>query len=270
VSRHTQEQATVGGYIAHFNLIDWWLATFSSDERARLAKVFTQSYAHATDRGPDWSLDHGVVVSTGMSELRFLSRLAAFSRAIGDRSVTDRVLARAADAKGSFVDRHIYLGILIQHTPKSETAYIELLCRELIELAPAARMWFRTVARKRPLPGHIGFQQLAILKEKQKAYGEAVELCRQALRQGWRGDWEKRIERCELRRSKLAERELGKPRDTLIRIAPKRLLALPCSTAGHEPDRLIDQAPAAPRPARLEPPRPWPVNTLNDDAASTE
>ena len=53
--------------------------------------------------------------------------------------------------------------------------------------------------------GHRGFQQLAIIREKQGEFAEALRLCREASRQGWRdgnGDWSNRIARLERRLSK--------------------------------------------------------------------
>ena len=49
------------------------------------------------------------------------------------------------------------------------------------------------------LPAHHGFEQLAIVREKQRQYASAIDLCKRAQAEGWRGDWEKRIERCKRR-----------------------------------------------------------------------
>ena len=51
---------------------------------------------------------------------------------------------------------------------------------------------------------HIGYkckcqQNLAIILERNKDYDGAVRLSEEALRQGWAGDWEKRIDRCRQR-----------------------------------------------------------------------
>lgn len=47
------------------------------------------------------------------------------------------------------------------------------------------------------LPTHTGYIQLAIIREKQGRLAEAICLCREAQEQGWAGDWEKRIARCQ-------------------------------------------------------------------------
>ena len=52
------------------------------------------------------------------------------------------------------------------------------------------------------LPMHLGFQRLAINAEKAKDYGRAIEVCEEAKRQGWNGDWDKRIERCQTKAAK--------------------------------------------------------------------
>ena len=53
------------------------------------------------------------------------------------------------------------------------------------------------------LPLHRGYQQLCIIREKQKNYEEAIRIATQAMNQGWtRSDWEKRIERCQKRLAK--------------------------------------------------------------------
>ncbi len=53
------------------------------------------------------------------------------------------------------------------------------------------------------LPRHTGYEQLAIIREKEKDHPEAIRLCGEAMAQGWNGDWEKRIQRCKAKLSKV-------------------------------------------------------------------
>ena len=46
-------------------------------------------------------------------------------------------------------------------------------------------------------------KMVALIREREKAYAEAIRLCREAMAQGWGGEWEKRIARCENRLAKL-------------------------------------------------------------------
>jgi len=53
------------------------------------------------------------------------------------------------------------------------------------------------------LPAHVGYQQLAIIREKQGDIDGAINISQKASEEGWAGDWENRIERCK---KKLAKR----------------------------------------------------------------
>lgn len=86
---------------------------------------------------------------------------------------------------------------------RDENALILALeaCEQQIALAPQ-------VIREQPsewageLPAHRGFEQLAIVRERDRDFEGAIRLSEQALRQGWAGDWEKRIFRCQRKRNK--------------------------------------------------------------------
>lgn len=47
------------------------------------------------------------------------------------------------------------------------------------------------------LPLHTGYEQLAIIKEKQKDYRSVIKISEKALKEGWGGEWERRIERAK-------------------------------------------------------------------------
>ena len=71
-------------------------------------------------------------------------------------------------------------------------------CEQQIANAPAAATAFKQKYDGN-LPAHKGYSQLAIILEKQKRYDEAISLCEKAKSQGWAGDWDKRLERCDKR-----------------------------------------------------------------------
>lgn len=52
------------------------------------------------------------------------------------------------------------------------------------------------------LPRHVGFDQLTIICEKQHDYAEAIRVSEMAMKQGWNGDWEARIARCQKKLAK--------------------------------------------------------------------
>lgn len=84
-------------------------------------------------------------------------------------------------------------------------------CEKQILLAPRAAEAFmqdRTY-KQCGLPAHTGYEQLAIIREKEARFSEAIELCSQAKQQGWGAgctkgpvDWDKRINRCSKKLAK--------------------------------------------------------------------
>ena len=68
-------------------------------------------------------------------------------------------------------------------------------CKDQISIAPAASKAFKEEEGWQP--GHKGYNQLAIIFEKEGRFQEAINLSQQAKSQGWDGDWDKRIARCD-------------------------------------------------------------------------
>ena len=70
-------------------------------------------------------------------------------------------------------------------------------CNQQISLAPQAKTAFLEQYPWQPLPSHTGYEKLAIILDKQGSYQEAIKVCEQAKAEGWAGDWDRRIERCQ-------------------------------------------------------------------------
>ncbi|MCY4085964.1 MAG: hypothetical protein OXG37_03535 [Actinomycetia bacterium] len=110
------------------------------------------------------------------------------------------------DVEDTF-DRHFQITTTIdEHYRKRDTEPDALriaieACKDLIAMAERAAASFR-FQYTRPLPGHKGYEQLAIIREKQKDYKSAIELSQKAKKQGWAGDWDRRIVRCRRRMEK--------------------------------------------------------------------
>lgn len=68
-------------------------------------------------------------------------------------------------------------------------------CRQQISISSEASKAFLDQYPGQPLPAHTGFEQLSIILSNKGQYKEAVELCQQAKREGWSGNWDRRIER---------------------------------------------------------------------------
>jgi hypothetical protein len=73
-------------------------------------------------------------------------------------------------------------------------------CNRQVALAVQAAEAFRKEFPGRSLPEHAGYAQLATISEMEKDYEGVIQLCNQAKEQGWAGDWDARIARCEQKR----------------------------------------------------------------------
>ncbi len=116
------------------------------------------------------------------------------------------------------LDRHFELTEQLRntYTPSSEAAVKKgiRICRQMIAISDQAgaacleqerdrtkalRMLGHETSGPKGLPSHAGYKQLLIVLEKRGEFEEAIEIAKQAQSQGWNGDWEKRIARCEAR-----------------------------------------------------------------------
>jgi hypothetical protein len=66
-------------------------------------------------------------------------------------------------------------------------------CQNQIAIAPQVAEAMRKEYRGQPLPRHVGYDQLVVIRGKQGDYAEAIRLCAEARGRGWRGEWDKRI-----------------------------------------------------------------------------
>ena len=127
-----------------------------------------------------------------------------------DFGIAERLIAKATEVGGaSILDRHFGYQQMAQAYYRHRNDDPEALalaidaCEKQILLGPEAAKAFLAEYPEDFLPAHHGFQQLAIIQEREKNYTEAIRLCREAMAQCWGGDWEKRIVRCENRLAKL-------------------------------------------------------------------
>ena len=193
------KKPTIKGEIGYFNLSEWWLSEFSDEERDHIIKIY-QPMGSSGD-----SLVKGEITSTTQSAIGLLSVLAGWFDNEKDRKFAYRLLKKAEELindTSNIVDIHFLfmnkLKIYYKDRNKDSDALNKSVeaCKQQIEIAPKVKMAFQKEYGNDPLPGHSGFEQLAIIEEKQKKFDSVIEISKKALEQGWAGDWEKRIERC--------------------------------------------------------------------------
>lgn len=197
----------IGGQIGYFGLTDWWLSTFTEAERKYIESVYKPMGYHPNAK----PLTEGTIHSTTQTATGLLGGLGGWFKKTEDRSIAKRILAKAESIgrHGSDVlDLHFVYQTMIQSAYRArdvEPGAIEeaiTACEKQIALAPKAARAFKKEFPSSPLPAHVGYTQLAIIRENQKNYAEAIRLAKQADRQGWNGDWDKRIARCERKLAK--------------------------------------------------------------------
>jgi hypothetical protein len=204
------ENPQIEGEIGYLGLVDWWLSTFTQAER----DYIEERYKPFSLGGNPAGLTKGKIWKTTQTPAMFLSGLASWFRKPEDRHIARRLLAKAEEVAGEdILGLHFtYLGMIEnfyrdrEKDPEAFDAAVAA-CEKQIAIALQAAEFFKRKYPKSSLPGHSGFVQLAIIREKQGSYAEAIRLSRTALQQGWYGDWEKRIARCEKKQKRKAGNE---------------------------------------------------------------
>ena len=106
--------------------------------------------------------------------------------------------ARVTGPNARTIRRHLELTNELQEAPASKQfALTQRMLRDSEKVARA----FRDDGWK-DMPTHLGFRRIAINLEKQGDFQGAITACYEAKKQGWCGDWDKRIERCKGKRAK--------------------------------------------------------------------
>lgn len=198
-----------GGLIAYYGLGDWWHSTFTENERRHVIATFQPLGASSAD-----SITSGEVTYTSQSALAFLGYLAGWFSKPPDRSIARRLLTKAeelATPDAPILDRHFFWQAMIEHfyRDREEPGCLDRTveaCRHQIALASQAAQAFKKEYEDSILPGHKGYQQLAIILEKRERFQEVIELCSLAAEQDWAGDWSGRRQRCAKKMAKTASK----------------------------------------------------------------
>lgn len=190
----------IGGDIGYFGLADWWLATFTEEERRYMESVYQPMGAGIGGSRPA-TLTTGHILNTSQTACGFLGTFAGWFNKPNDRHLAYRILDKAEQVPGNNLDRHFLYHQMIKTYYKGRDTVPGSLdkalaaCEKQIAIAPQAATAFRREDPDQSLPAHTGYEQLAIIRDKQGEYAEAIRLCKEAERRKWAGDWDKRITR---------------------------------------------------------------------------
>jgi hypothetical protein len=197
------QPARVGGTIGYLGLGEWWLSAFTDAERRHILEVYQPLGSTGA------SLESRSISYTSQKPVGLLWALAGWFSKPQDRSLAHRFLAKAEElaSSSSVLDRHFLYSqeVDIFYKDRDDPAMMNAAiaaCQRQISLGPEAAEAFLAEYPGSSLPSHRGFEQLAIIRDKQGDYQDAIALSEQARNQGWSGDWENRIERCRKKAAK--------------------------------------------------------------------
>lgn len=220
----------VEGMIGYFGLVDWWINDLSEEERNY---IYENQNSLGGDKK---SLIKGSIVVKDITVINFLLGFVDYSNKDISRSITNKIFKKIEslmDDNIDIIDLHLLYNSKIKFYYKQRNIddifFKKAMqsCVDQINIAPRAmkgfirdyeKIFFHTDIFSDDLkvwdskqkkyvkssereynfqaPSHTGYEQLAIVKEKQGDFIIAIKLAEQAKKEGWRGDWNKRIERC--------------------------------------------------------------------------
>jgi len=197
--RLCHRQTDVEGELGYFGLGGWWLGAFTRTQRDHIEST----YHHPSTPPRARPLTTGHKPLPFRSAAGLLTAVAACLRnRPQDRDIALRILAKAeerARIEDNVLGLHFaYQEIIRLHT-KWRDHFTDALnltfgaCHKQVTISAAAAQTLRELRPHEPLPSHLGFQQLAILLEREGSYAKAIELCKEARDQGWSGNWTWRI-----------------------------------------------------------------------------
>jgi hypothetical protein len=195
------------GYIAYYNLEDWWLNTFTEEERNHMVDIF-QPMGASEDILSKGKLE----MLSNNSSLSFLTNLTGWFDNPGDRSIAHRIISKAeefVEAEKDIINLHFFYPTkmkLFYKDRDSDTASLQISidsALKQIEISEKSAIAFKKEYPDSQLPAHEGYSQLCIILEKQGRFDEAIGYANQAKKQGWNGDWNNRIARCQKKNDKI-------------------------------------------------------------------
>ena len=197
--RLCHRQTDVEGELGYFGLGSWWLGAFTRAEQHLIESSFQHPNAPARSR----PLTMGHKPLPFHSAAGLLTAMAACLRSEPqNRNLALRILAKAeerARIEDNILGMHFaYQEIIRLHTKWRDHFRDSLdltfgACHKQVTIAAEAAQILRELRPQESLPTHLGFQQLAILLEREGSYSQAIEVCKQAREQGWSGNWTWRI-----------------------------------------------------------------------------
>jgi hypothetical protein len=185
---------TERGSLGYYNLLDWWDADFSNNEKLYILEKYIPMGGG--------ELTKGTILGSSATVINFLTGLQSWFTTLADETISEKILRKAESLltnETPILDTHFLYGCLIEHYYKKrniDLRFYELAkqyCLKQIAISKKAKVAFLSDPAFQTLPRHKGYEQLVIILEKEKEYDNALSLCLEAKEDGWNSDWDKRI-----------------------------------------------------------------------------
>lgn len=207
-SRNKKENKiqTVGGDIKYFGLTDWWLNDLTEEERQIIRDTYKPFGMSLGGEVNDHVIDEGEIGGSGKNKFSFISVLISWFEKPEYFEIAKKIINLAEqniDTNKDILDEHFYYLHCIKvyyrnrdNDPDALNKAIEY-CNKQISISSKSKIAFLKNKDFGFLPSHTGYKQLAIIYEKQKEYQKALDVTKQALKEGWNDECQKRIDRLE-------------------------------------------------------------------------
>ena len=195
----------VGGEIEYYGLSDWWLHELTPEERQTIITIYNPLGFSKK------SLCEGKISWSSQTTMGFLTGLLSWFQKPEYHSISAKIinrLNRIPKKSMPIEDEHFFYQTQIEtyyrNRENDKTAFASAIeaCKQQISISEEAKTMFLRKYHA-PLPSHVGYTQLCIILEKQQHFDDVIDLAKKAKTQGWNGDWDKRIERCLKKKTKL-------------------------------------------------------------------
>lgn len=164
-----KREKPIKGYLAYYNLVDWWLNDFSEKER----NFIINKYKSGNEKNPLTEIE---LSGTSQTVISFLATM--FSNLSKEKMIQQKISKKIYELfdesnQNMILDMHFFFQSKIGFAEKDKEnqSYLANLidtCNEQIDFANTSLKAFKKEYKNQLLPSHVGYKRLVITLEKRK------------------------------------------------------------------------------------------------------
>lgn len=202
----------IKGTIGYLGIEQWWLEVLTEGERKYILDNVKYFGIGGTSDIKHILLEQDVIASSetvlnfAMGLLTYVAKEKELIPLVEKIENLAFGVTNTTDCEEVF-RKHLILGslgdIYYKHreNPECFNRAIDYYKKQIAMSKEAKEAWIESDRRigikETKMPKHVGYERMAIILEKEKKYEEAYNISREAVAEGWKGEWEKRIEKLE-------------------------------------------------------------------------